>query len=135
MCIDRSYNDSKKIVKKILTSHKKTLDKYEVTLQEATLLSKISKAKAKGLKPSDLLAELKLPQEKRSSMKGKERAIEESRQDFVDRITAEIYRDYQRQLTKNNSLDFDDLLVFGVRLFRNHPKVGKWCKHVLVDEL
>jgi DNA helicase II / ATP-dependent DNA helicase PcrA len=48
---------------------------------------------------------------------------------------AKIYRDYQATLRKNNSLDFDDLLVFGVKLFRGHKRVLEWCRHVLVDEL
>lgn len=118
-----------------MTSYKEKLDDLEITLQEGTILSKISKAKAKGLKPADSLAELKSIPKRKGSTKGKERAIEENRSDFIDRVGAEIYRDYQKQLAKNNSLDFDDLLVFGVRLFRDHVKVGKWCKHILVDEL
>jgi DNA helicase II / ATP-dependent DNA helicase PcrA len=43
---------------------------------------------------------------------------------------------YQLALRKSNSLDFDDLLVYGVKLFEwNDGQLVKWCKHVLVDEL
>lgn len=125
--------DSKKIVKKLLGPYKKQLEDLEVSLQEGTVLSRISKAKAKGLRPADVLSAVKVP--KKGSVKGTERAMEENRYDFIERVVAEIYRDYQKQLTRNNSLDFDDLLVFGVRLLKDNSKVGKWCKHVLVDEL
>ena len=33
-----------------------------------------------------------------------------------------------------NALDFDDLLVFGLRLFTEVPEVLRSCKHILVDE-
>ncbi|KAJ3478605.1 hypothetical protein NLI96_g9642 [Meripilus lineatus] len=125
-------DESKKIVKKLLGPYKKQLEDLEVSLQEGTVLSRISKAKAKGLRPADVLSAVKVP--KKGSVKGTERAMEENRYDFIERVVAEIYRDYQKQLTRNNSLDFDDLLVFGVRLLKDNSKVGKWCKHVLVDE-
>ena len=49
-------------------------------------------------------------------------------------VVAEIYEEYENALRQSNSLDFDDLLVFGARLFAHRPVVT-WCKHVLVDEL
>ena len=51
------------------------------------------------------------------------------------RIVAEIYIGYEQVLKDNNALDFDDLLVYGVRLFREHYETALWCKHILVDEL
>lgn len=51
---------------------------------------------------------------------------------------AEVFREYQRRLQEANALDFDDLLVLGVRLFREHPDaLAAWRNrfgHVLVDE-
>ena len=41
--------DSKKIIKKLLAPYKEKSEVLEITLQEGTVLSKISKAKAKGL--------------------------------------------------------------------------------------
>jgi DNA helicase-2/ATP-dependent DNA helicase PcrA len=55
-----------------------------------------------------------------------------------DRIMAELYGDYQKELKKNNALDFDDLLLFPLELFEKHPSVlekyqRQW-KYILVDE-
>ncbi len=51
---------------------------------------------------------------------------------------AEVYREYQRRLLEASALDFDDLLVQTVHLFRDHPDVlARWrgrFQHVLVDE-
>ena len=55
-----------------------------------------------------------------------------------ERRVAEIYPEYQRRLAAANALDFDDLLVETVRLFREHPDVLKHYRerfaHLLVDE-
>lgn len=51
------------------------------------------------------------------------------------RIVAEIYIGYEQVLKDNNALDFDDLLVYGVKLFKEHCEIALWCKHILVDEL
>lgn len=83
----------------------------------------ISKAKAKGRSAIDL-------QEEQSNRDNRSSITAE-----IDRVVAEIYGEYERILRRNNSLDFDDLLVFGVKLFSGHRKVGLWCQHVLVDEL
>ena len=51
---------------------------------------------------------------------------------------AEVYREYQRRLLDASAVDFDDLLVLTVRLFREHPDVlARWrarFNQVLVDE-
>jgi DNA helicase-2/ATP-dependent DNA helicase PcrA len=51
---------------------------------------------------------------------------------------AEVYVEYQRRLADASAVDFDDLLVLAVRLFREHPDVlAHWrarFRHVLVDE-
>ena len=49
-------------------------------------------------------------------------------------IIATVYKDYEKTLRETNSLDFDDLLVFGVKMFAGHKKASSWCRHVLVDE-
>ncbi len=50
----------------------------------------------------------------------------------------EIYEKYQKALKESNALDFDDLLVFVVKLFKNHPEIRqKWQNkfdYILVDE-
>jgi DNA helicase-2/ATP-dependent DNA helicase PcrA len=55
-----------------------------------------------------------------------------------ERQTAAVYREYQRRLEANNSLDFDDLLLLTLRLFRENPDaLTRWqekFRHILVDE-
>ncbi len=46
----------------------------------------------------------------------------------------QLYRSYEDTLRVADSLDFDDLLVFGLKLFRAAPEILKNCKHILVDE-
>ena len=57
---------------------------------------------------------------------------------IFDRKHSEIYREYQERLLKAGAMDFDDLLVNVVRLFRMHPDVlasyQDRFKYVLVDE-
>ena len=55
-----------------------------------------------------------------------------------ERKIAEIYSTYQKQLKKNNAVDFDDLLLLPLELFSRYPSVLKryqetW-KYILVDE-
>jgi len=57
---------------------------------------------------------------------------------FFERMVAEVYPAYQRRLALSNSLDFDDLLTFAVRLFQEAPDVlqryrERW-RYILVDE-
>lgn len=55
-----------------------------------------------------------------------------------ERRLADVYAEYQRRLHDASALDFDDLLVLTVRLFREHPDaLARWrerFRHVLVDE-
>lgn len=51
---------------------------------------------------------------------------------------AQVYAEYQKALKKNEALDFDDLLLLVVKLFREVPnileKYQNRFKHILVDE-
>ncbi len=51
---------------------------------------------------------------------------------------AKVYSEYQRRLQEASAVDFDDMLVLAVRLFREHPSaLERWrghFSHVLVDE-
>ena len=55
-----------------------------------------------------------------------------------EKMLAKVYTEYQRRLLDASAVDFDDLLVLTVRLFREHPDVlARWQQrfhHVLVDE-
>jgi DNA helicase-2/ATP-dependent DNA helicase PcrA len=60
------------------------------------------------------------------------------RQNYRDEIVARVYERYQAKLIENNSVDFDDLLMYSVQLLENHPmireKYGFRFHHILVDE-
>lgn len=57
---------------------------------------------------------------------------------YFNEIVKRVYELYQRQLLVSNALDFDDLLLFAVRLLREHEGVRNAYRrhypHILVDE-
>ena len=57
---------------------------------------------------------------------------------LYERKLAEVYLEYERRLVDANAMDFDDLLLRTVRLFREHVEVLEGYQerfsHVLVDE-
>lgn len=61
----------------------------------------------------------------------------QARDYYSDRI-AQIYRLYQKKLAANNALDFDDLIMLTVRLFRERPDVlaqyQERFRYIHVDE-
>ncbi len=64
--------------------------------------------------------------------------LEEKAGDHFEKIVAEAYKRYRISLSKNNALDFDDLLLLPVLLLRQNDFVRDyWHKrfqHILVDE-
>jgi len=58
--------------------------------------------------------------------------------DAVEKIFPEVYKRYQEKLKECNAVDFDDLLVLPVRLFKEHPDVldyyQKRWSFLLIDE-
>ena len=58
--------------------------------------------------------------------------------DFLQKKVAEVYALYQNQLKKNSALDFDDLLLKPLEIFKNFPhileKYQKKYGYILVDE-
>lgn len=55
-----------------------------------------------------------------------------------ERLSARVYKRYQRQLKAYNAVDFDDLIVLPVQLFNEHSEIlEKWrqkLRYLLVDE-
>ena len=66
-----------------------------------------------------------------------DQAVERAANIF-ERKHADIYTDYQARLLKAGAMDFDDLLMKTVELFRSHPDVlahyQQRFQHVLIDE-
>jgi DNA helicase II / ATP-dependent DNA helicase PcrA len=58
--------------------------------------------------------------------------------DFTEERTAKIYSLYQERLKTSHAVDFDDLLMLTVLLFRDHPRALEYYqqlwRYVLVDE-
>ena len=58
--------------------------------------------------------------------------------DFVKAIYAKAYREYQETLQKNNALDFDDIIMKTVELFKSCPEVLDYYQerfqYIMVDE-
>jgi DNA helicase-2/ATP-dependent DNA helicase PcrA len=57
---------------------------------------------------------------------------------YFEEVVGRTYERYEQQLRESNALDFDDLLMKAVLLFRSHPEVlahyQKRYQHVQVDE-
>ena len=55
-----------------------------------------------------------------------------------EEIVLEVFRKYEKKIAKNNSLDFDDLLLLPIKLFKENPDILKKYqerfKYILVDE-
>ena len=55
-----------------------------------------------------------------------------------EQVVKEVYEKYDRKLKQNNSVDFDDLLILPIELFRKNPdildKYQELYKYLLIDE-
>lgn len=55
-----------------------------------------------------------------------------------EQIITEIYQKYEKKIKTNNSVDFDDLLILPIKLFKKHPEIlqkyQERFKYLLVDE-
>ncbi len=95
----------------------KALNLSEKALSPRSVLARISRAKNEMLTPGEYAA---------------------TAADFTEERTAKIYSMYQERLGASHAVDFDDLLMLTVLLFRDHPHILEHYEHlwryVLVDE-
>ncbi len=74
----------------------------------------------------------------KNEMISPEQALTDAGADYRLRKEAEIYQNYQKKLKGNNALDFDDLLLLTVQLFRENPDVLQYYqnffKYIMIDE-
>ncbi|KAL7420030.1 ATP-dependent DNA helicase srs2 [Cryptotrichosporon argae] len=110
-------DDCKKIMSALIKANPELAAASNDPLKESAVLSEISKAKAKGVTP-ELMAARATAEPGPSSLT----------------ITAELYALYEATLGTAGALDFDDLLVYGLKLFKEHEDILESCFHVLVDE-
>ncbi len=107
-------DDQKTLMRQVF----KTLDIDTKQFKERSVLAAISSAKDKLIPPEEFLLN--------------------AGGDFREKKTGEIYKEYQKQLKKNNALDFDDLIVKTVELFQNNPQILDYYqerfRYIMVDE-
>lgn len=107
-------DDQKSVIKDILK--RKNLDPKQY--KDRTILSVISNAKDNLISPDDM--------------------YQSSCGNYNTMKTAEIYREYQEQLKKNNAVDFDDIIGLTVKLFNEDKEVLRYYqerfRYIMVDE-
>lgn len=58
--------------------------------------------------------------------------------DYFETLVAQVYKEYQKRLKSNNSLDFDDLIMTTIQLFKEVPEVldfyQRKFQYIHVDE-
>lgn len=73
-----------------------------------------------------------------SSAKNELMSVDDFSKIEYDKSIVEIYRKYNKKLLINNSVDFDDLLLLPIKLFKEYPDTLKYYqdkyKYVLIDE-
>ncbi|MBO4819378.1 MAG: UvrD-helicase domain-containing protein [Firmicutes bacterium] len=110
--------DQKALIKSLV----KDLDYDEKTFTPAYVLQVISDSKEKGISVDDFKKNIEL------SFGNKER----------QKCLAVLYESYRDSLIKNNAMDFDDLILNTVRLFRECPDVLEYYRdrfrYIMVDE-
>lgn len=107
-------DDSKNIIKEVCKKLQIDTKQYK----ERTLMSAISSAKDELISPTEYALN--------------------AMGDFSKQKIAAVYQEYQAALKKNNALDFDDLIVKTVELFRTCPDVLDYYqerfRYIMVDE-
>ena len=107
-------DDQKTLMRQVF----KAMDIDTKQFKERAVLAAISSAKDKLITPEEFLLN--------------------AGADFREKKTGEIYKEYQKQLKKNNALDFDDLIVKTVELFQNNLQVLDYYqerfRYIMVDE-
>ncbi|MBE0503166.1 MAG: UvrD-helicase domain-containing protein [Desulfuromonadales bacterium] len=103
--------DQERLLKEVLSE----LNISERTLKARGAAQAIDSAKNRGLLPADL-----------------------DRSDFYGEQVAKVYELYQARMKQANALDFGDLILLTVNLFKTHPEIlGRWQErfhYLLVDE-
>ena len=107
-------DDQKTLMKEVCRKLDIDTKKYK----ERSLLAQISHAKDELITPDEMLMN--------------------AGADFNQKKVAEVYREYQNALRRNNALDFDDLIVKTVELFQNCGDVLEYYqerfRYIMVDE-
>lgn len=130
--------DSKKIVANFLKPIAQALKEAHTPLKADQVLSEISNAKAKSESPQGMrLRAQALEGNGQILMVMADVSIMQGRSDICHSEVSyafQLYEEYEKALKELGSLDFDDLLVYGLKLLRQEKHVLSSVRHVLVDE-
>ena len=130
-----TFESSKKLIAALIKPYKEYLISHDIVFTEGAASSRISRAKSKGQSAETFFEKTEQTERQRKLRAASKSSNLELEPKSLDRIVAEIYLGYDQVLKDNNALDFDDLLVYGVKLFTEHYETALWCEHILVDEL
>ena len=107
-------DDSVRIIKEAL----KELAIQEKVMAPKGILASISAAKDQLLSPEDVLRE--------------------ANGDYRQEVVGKVYSYYQKRLKAANALDFDDIIIFTVKIFQQHPdvleKYRNRFRYIMLDE-
>ena len=74
----------------------------------------------------------------KNEMEGPKAFSDSAGNDYNRKKISEVYKKYQEKLLVSNSMDFDDILFFGVKLFSENPDIlahyQELFQYILVDE-
>lgn len=74
----------------------------------------------------------------KNELKTPEQYAEETAGEYDRKLFAKVYKEYQKRLRQNNALDFDDLIMKTVELFRAEPEILEQYQNrfrfIMVDE-
>lgn len=107
-------DDQKSLMKEVC----KSMDVDTKVYKEKMLLSRISAAKDELVTPDEMYTR--------------------ANNDYTQMRVAEVYREYEERLKKNNAVDFDDIINLTVELFEKNDDVLDYYqerfKYIMVDE-
>lgn len=67
-----------------------------------------------------------------------EREFEQGIGGYFEEVVSKIYANYQRKLKEQNALDFDDILMYAVKIFQKFPEIlekyQRIFRYIMVDE-
>ncbi len=110
---------------------------YDTTDQK-TLIKSILKARNLSEKEFPIRGIMSTISHCKENILSPKKYLAENEDNYRNRIIAEIYAEYDKQLRANNAMDFDDLLLNGWRLLNENPEVldeyRRRFRYVMVDE-
>ncbi|MCL2610967.1 MAG: UvrD-helicase domain-containing protein [Defluviitaleaceae bacterium] len=129
---------------RVLRTHIESLGGFDrnFTIYDSTDSEKVLKEVIRDLNLSEKMYPYKTVQGKISNLKDRlihpEEYEKNTETEFRERKIAGIYAEYQKRLTQNNALDFDDLLFKTIQLFKENKEIlatyQNRYEYIMIDE-